>query len=219
MIPLDRGQLIFTYLGLSRDWGWSRTKLRAFIDSLEHEGRVKVEPKKKDTPFFILTICNYDKWNPLDSEKRHPQDTPLDEKKDTPSSPPSLLGTDGCRGREFEKDTPPGGKKDTSKKVLKDIYTAEIEEVFDAYNVIMRVRSRSDLRKSKIRAHLKEYGKDKVLRAIENYRCALDDPNHYFTHRFPIEDFMTPKNIERFLAMEPPIEDEWQEMPDGSGRG
>jgi len=82
----------------------------------------------------------------------------------------------------------------------------------------MQIRSRSDSRKSKIRARLKEYGKSEVLRAIENYRHALDDPGHYFTHRFPIERFMTPENIDRFLAMEPPADDEWEEMPVGSGR-
>ena len=99
-------------------------------------------------------------------------------------------------------------------KECKDIYTVEIEEVFDAYKVIMEVRSRSDSRKSKIWARLKEYGKSEVLRAIENYRLALDDPENHWTHRFPVEDFMTPKNIDRFLAMEPPAEEEWKEMPD-----
>jgi len=88
-------------------------------------------------------------------------------------------------------------------KECKDIYTGETEEILDAYKVIMQIRSRSDSRKSKIRARLKEYGKNDVLRAIENYRHALDDPNNHWTHRFPVEDFMTPKNIDRFLAMEP----------------
>lgn len=216
-IPLDRGQLVFTYQGLSKDWGWSRTKVRPFIGSLEHEGRVRIEPKEKDTPVFILTICNYDKWNPLSLKKRHPQYTPLDEKKDKPSNPPGLLDAGGCKGLEFEKDTPPDGKKDTSKKVLKDIYAEEIEEVFDAYNVIMKVRSRSDSRKSKIRARLKEYEREQVLEAIENYRLVLDNPENHWTHRFPIEDFMTPKNIDRFLAMKPSTEEEWQELPDGAG--
>ena len=99
----------------------------------------------------------------------------------------------------------------------KDLLGTEIEELFDAYSVIMQVRSRNDSRKSKIRARLKEYGKNDVLRAIENYRRALDDPGHYFTHRFPIERFMTPENIDRFLAMEPPAEEEIREMHDGSG--
>ncbi len=102
-------------------------------------------------------------------------------------------------------------------KECKDIYRAEIEEVFDAYKVIMEVRSRSDSRKSKIRARLTEYGKEQVLEAVENYRLALDDPENHWTHRFPVEDFMTPKNIDRFLAMEPPDEEEWKELPDGAG--
>lgn len=102
-------------------------------------------------------------------------------------------------------------------KECKDIYTVEIEEVFDAYKVIMEVRSRSDSRKSKIRARLKEYGKEQVLKAVENYHLALDDPENHWTHRFPIEDFMTPKNIDRFLAMESPTEEEWPELPDGAG--
>jgi len=218
MIPLERGQLIFTYLGLSKDWKWDRKKVRAFIASLEDEGRVRVEPKAKDTPFFILTLCNYDEYNPLNLQKGHRRDTPKDEKKDTPPSTQSPLNTDGCEDRDLKKDTPQSGKKDTSnKKDLKDIYSVEVEEVFDAYSVITKIRSRSDSRKSKIKARLAEYGKNEVLKAIENYRLALDDPENHWTHRFPVEDFMTPKNIDRFLAMEPPVEEEWKELPDGAG--
>jgi len=107
-----------------------------------------------------------------------------------------------------------GDTKD-SKDTLKE--RNEINEVFDAYNVITKIQSRSDSRKSKIRARLTEYGKEQVLEAVENYRLALDDPENHWTHRFPIEDFMTPKNIDRFLAMEPPAEEEWKELPDGAG--
>ena len=104
-----------------------------------------------------------------------------------------------------------GDTKD-SKDTLKE--KNEINEVFEAYNTITQIRSRSDSRKSKIRARIKEHGKNEVLRAIENYRHALDDPENHWTHRFPIEDFMTPKNMDRFLAMGPPAEEVWKEMPD-----
>lgn len=204
MIPLNRGQLIFSVKGLATGWKWSRDKTRRFLESQEREGRIRVSwgyvggaskpDTQTDTPYSIITICNYEKYNPLDKKPDTQTDT---------------------------KPTPTRHSSDTSNKEIKkeDTYIAEIEEIFDAYSKsITQVRSRSDSRKSKIRARLKECGKDYVLRAIENYRRALDDPNHYFTHRFPIEDFMTPKNVERFYHMDTKEEEEIKEMPIGSGR-
>ena len=113
-----------------------------------------------------------------------------------------------CRGATKD-------SKDTSKDSSNE--EKEIKEVFESYNVITKIRSRSDSRKSKIRVRLKEYGKERILGAIENYQRVLDDPTNHWTHRFPIERFMTPENIDRFLAMELPAEEEWPELADGAG--
>jgi hypothetical protein len=77
----------------------------------------------------------------------------------------------------------------------------DVEGVFEAYRPIMRIRSKSKSRISKINARLEEYGLEGVLEAIRNCTEALENPEHYWSHRYPIEDFMTPRNIDRFLAM------------------
>jgi hypothetical protein len=77
----------------------------------------------------------------------------------------------------------------------------DVEGVFEAYSPIMRIRSKSKSRISKINARLEEYGLEGVLEAIRNCTEALENPEHYWSHRYPIEDFMTPRNIDRFLAM------------------
>ncbi len=81
MIPLERGQLIFSIHGLAKDWDWSRGKVRRFLKSLEREGRISVNQgcsegvskpyPSANPPYSILTICNYDEYNPLKKETDH----------------------------------------------------------------------------------------------------------------------------------------------------
>ncbi|MDA2916662.1 hypothetical protein MYX64_07485 [Nitrospinae bacterium AH_259_B05_G02_I21] len=75
MIPLERGQLIFSRSGLAKRWKWSRGKVGRFLDLIEQEGRICVnhgcstDDSKTDTqantPYSILTITKYEAYNPL----------------------------------------------------------------------------------------------------------------------------------------------------------
>jgi len=96
MIPLERGQLIYSIKGLAAEWKWNRDTVRRFLGTLEREGRIRVSrgcagraskpDTQSDTPYSIITICNYSKYNPLTKKSdtqsdtkptpiRHPSDT------------------------------------------------------------------------------------------------------------------------------------------------
>jgi len=74
-ILLERGQLIFSIKGLAEAWKWSRGKVRRFLSYLENEDQISVnrgcsegdsEPDTKtNTPFGVITITNYERYNPL----------------------------------------------------------------------------------------------------------------------------------------------------------
>lgn len=53
---LTRGQQCRSMLTLSKDWNWSRGKVKRFLDLLESEKMIEV---KTDTNTSIITICNY----------------------------------------------------------------------------------------------------------------------------------------------------------------
>ena len=75
---VKRGQRITSYRVLSREWGWSNTKVANFLDVLEQEQMIV---KKSDTKKTLITIVNYDKFQNIDLEKRHQNDTETTQKR------------------------------------------------------------------------------------------------------------------------------------------
>ena len=58
-IKLEVGQLIYGEDALARKWGWSRGKVKRFLDMLENLEMIK----KNGTPYgTVITIENYTKY-------------------------------------------------------------------------------------------------------------------------------------------------------------
>ena len=84
----------------------------------------------------------------------------------------------------------------------------DIYSVFEHWNSkgIIKHRSLTDARKSKINARLKEISTDEIKQAIDNYSDILASDFHYWTHKWTLEEFMNPRNIERFMSENNPFE-------------
>ena len=101
-ISLERGQLIFSIKGLAESWKWSRGKVRRFLSYLEDENQISVNrgcsegDSKPDTktniPFGVITITNYERYNPLYQKT----DTQTDTKR-TPSGHPTDTSNKGIK--------------------------------------------------------------------------------------------------------------------------
>ena len=66
-ISYKRGDCTFSLSDLSKRWGWSRWKVRSFLDILEeHE---MIERKMIKEKYSIITILNYDKYQVKEKEK------------------------------------------------------------------------------------------------------------------------------------------------------
>ena len=104
LVELKRGQFIRGIDVLADDWGWSRMKVRRFLDMLEQEGMIA----KNGTPNgTLVTVENYAFFQ----DGRPPDDTPSDTPGDTPDDTP-----DETRYKKVKKDkkgkniyTPPAG--------------------------------------------------------------------------------------------------------------
>ena len=72
LIVVPRGSRITSIRKLCTRWGWSNTKVRAFLKMLEHD---KMLCQKNDTKTTLLTVVNYsvyqDPENEKTSRKRH----------------------------------------------------------------------------------------------------------------------------------------------------
>ena len=123
-ILLERGQLIFSIKGLAEDWKWSRGKVRRFLSYLENEDQISVNrgcsegvskpDTKTNTPFGVITITNYERYNPLHKKV----DTQTDIKR-TPSghqADTSNKGTKKQKEKNSLKSPPPRGSTGYSKK-------------------------------------------------------------------------------------------------------
>lgn len=106
LIPLERGQVIFSIHSLARDWNWSRGKVRRFLELIEKEERINVNRgcsegdskpyPQADPPWSILTIANFSRYN--DPPKK--TDQQADQKRTSsgpiePSNQETREGKDG----------------------------------------------------------------------------------------------------------------------------
>ena len=62
LIEVKRGQLVTSLSKLSIKWGWSRHKTKTCLDLVQKLDSIKYIIK--DKRFMIITICNYDIYNP-----------------------------------------------------------------------------------------------------------------------------------------------------------
>ncbi|WP_025681142.1 replication protein [Paenibacillus massiliensis] len=86
---------------------------------------------------------------------------------------------------------------------IKDIiYT--IFEHWNSKKIIVH-RELTQVRSKAINARLKVSSKEDILEAIDNYDFCLRSDAHYYTHKFDLKDFMNPKNIEKFLSENDPL--------------
>jgi hypothetical protein len=64
-IDVQRGQLAYSKLTLSKRWKWSRNKVTRYINELEKQGDLKQQNSELTT---IITICKYDFWQGENTE-------------------------------------------------------------------------------------------------------------------------------------------------------
>lgn len=83
LIEVERGSFITSELKLMRTWGWSKSKVRAFLTLLEVEQMIEKESDNKKT---TITICNYNVYQDLETTERPLTDfkkTSKEHQKDT----------------------------------------------------------------------------------------------------------------------------------------
>ena len=73
VIELKRGQQSRSEVTLSKQWRWSRGKVRRFLNQCLNDGMIEVEAGHLTS---IISICNYDSYQGCDTADGTPSDTP-----------------------------------------------------------------------------------------------------------------------------------------------
>lgn len=107
-VDVPRGSVGWSKPKLADRWQWSRGKVNRFLDALETEGQIV---QAKGQSLNVITLCNYDKFNPSKKHGATPSDTTNDTQTgtqlDTHSGTQNGTRTSKNRSNEVNKSTPP----------------------------------------------------------------------------------------------------------------
>ena len=153
-IKLEVGQLICGEDKLASKWGWSRGKVKRYLDMLENLGMIK----KNGTPYgTLITIENYTKYQGECSYS----DTPLGTSDGT-----SLDTSDGTSDGTHKKNV----KKDKNvKNVKKDIYIGVPDELKTAFMEF------AEMREAKKKPIMTENTVTRILNILEKFASSTDE--------------------------------------------
>ena len=153
-IKLEVGQLICGEDKLASIWGWSRGKVKRYLDMLENLGMIK----KNGTPYgTLITIENYTKYQGECSYSDTPvgtsDGTSLDTSDDT---------SDGTHKKNVKKE-----KKE--KNVKKDIYIGVPDELKTAFMEF------AEMREAKKKPIMTENTVTRILNRLEKFASSTDE--------------------------------------------
>lgn len=72
-VALKRGQMTVSIRYLARRWRWGERHVRSFLEKLKKDGMIDVETR---SGVSVVTLTNYELYNPSDTPKDTPKDTP-----------------------------------------------------------------------------------------------------------------------------------------------
>ena len=153
-IKLEVGQLICGEDKLASKWGWSRGKVKRYLDMLENLGMIK----KNGTPYgTLITVENYTKYQGECSYSDTTDDT---------TDGTSLDTSDGTSDGTHKKNV----KKDKNvKNVKKDIYIGVPDELKTAFMEF------AEMREAKKKPIMTENTVTRILNRLEKFASSTDE--------------------------------------------
>ncbi|MDG0056951.1 hypothetical protein MMB75_25330 [Paenibacillus sp. P2(2022)] len=93
------------------------------------------------------------------------------------------------------------------------------KDIYDFWNSleIIKHRELTQKMKSSINARLKNMSFEEMKEAISNYNAIIKSDLYWYTYKFTLEKFMSPKNIDQFLSENNPFETFKKQRGGGNG--
>ncbi|MFJ6415045.1 DUF4373 domain-containing protein [Terribacillus saccharophilus] len=110
-----------------------------------------------------------------------------------PSQSHSGAITENSKGKEIKE------KESKENKNIKDLF-----DHYCSKNIISHKKLSGPMQTA-IRARLRDYSFEELKTAIDNYALVFHSSMHWFTHKYPLADFMRDKDVRKFLAESDPI--------------
>ncbi|HUX59203.1 MAG TPA: replication protein [Bacteroidales bacterium] len=95
-------------------------------------------------------------------------------------------------------------KRNLTKETItkENIYTP-LYEHWNSLKIIIH-KKLTEKQKTKIRAAIKDYTKEEIIKAMDNYAYVVNSSGHYFSHKWPMEDFLQ-RGLSKFVDEATPL--------------
>jgi len=93
------------------------------------------------------------------------------------------------------------------RKIKESIKENSVTVIFNHYiskNIINHKKITSSMRTS-IKTRLKDHTVEDLIKAIDNYSIVYKSEEHWFTHKYPLADFMKDRGLSKFLDEADPL--------------
>jgi len=178
MVSVGRGEFVTSEKKLMAKWGWSKTKVRSFLNLLDKQSMIVKKTDSKKTTLEVLNYCIYQDKETTEKPQKNQEKTPKEPKKDTNKNEEELQ-----EGKE-------------------DIYT--IFEFWNSTKVTVHRTMSNELR-GHINARLVKFSVEEVCNAITNYSTVLTEKRYYWTHKWTLGEFLV-RGLDKFLDENKPLE-------------
>jgi thiamine phosphate synthase YjbQ (UPF0047 family) len=185
---IQKGQHMTSVRNIAKDIGWyegvkwkepNPKTINSILEWLVKQRMIHIDKGKGNRQYTLVTLI---KWGEYQNK--------LNEGN-------SKVTVDG----QASKQSVDINKNDKNDK--EDIYT--VFEHWKSKGIIVH-KKLNDKMKSHINARLGDYELSELLKAIDNYNEVLTNDLYYWTHRWTLQDFMTPNNVIRFMDSSKPFE-------------
>jgi hypothetical protein len=196
---IKKGQHLTSVRNIAQGVGWyegmkwkepNPKTVTVILEWLVQNEMIDIDRGKGNRQYTLISLLNWDSHQ---------------SKEDKGNGKETLNG----QGRKHETDI---NKND--KECIKN----DIENIYSRWNdkKITVHRELTKVRHSTINARLENgYSREEIINAIDNYSNILLSDKHYYSHKFNLEDFMNPKNLDKFLDQNKPfktmLKKEWKE--------
>jgi len=184
IIHVSSGQLYRSKRTLGDRWGWSENKVKRFITALQDDQMVEYRPGQYG---LLITIRNYNKYHLGQGAATIENELP----NESPDGVPGEL---------------PGGSPGGPHTTMFNNGGTMYKPIFDHWNTqdIIIHNKLTDKMRTKIRSALKDHTEEEILHGITNYTMVLNGRDHYFNHKWTLQDFLA-RGLPKFVSAADPL--------------
>lgn len=168
---VERGSFMTSILKLATRWGWSRNKVKRFLELLEDEQMLNTKRTQKGTLVTIVKYEDYQVCDTADEPTHEPMLEPTDEPTDRPTDEPPLEPTDEPQKKNIKNDK---NIKNNNICAFQDQMHDDLETFFESIWEIYPIKKGKGAVSKTKKKVLQRIGYDELKRCVDRYVSEME---------------------------------------------